>query len=132
MKLNITQRLKLDAIAERIGLNNYLSKFPQQLSGGQRQRVAIGRCLLMQRPILLLDEPFSSLDPKLKKEMHILLNEIQHEYQLTTLMVTHQLDDINSYQNRCLVIFDGQIVYDGTYSGLKQQQEIARYLGIES
>ena len=132
MKLNITQRLKLDAIAERIGLNNYLSKFPQQLSGGQRQRVAIGRCLLMQRPILLLDEPFSSLDPKLKKEMHILLNEIQHEYQLTTLMVTHQLDDINSHQNRCLVIFDGQIVYDGTYSGLKQQQEIAKYLGIES
>lgn len=129
-KLTEAQHAKLIDIAKRIGLFDYLDKYPQHLSGGQRQRVAIGRCLLMQRPILLLDEPFSSLDPKLKKEILYLVNEIQREYQLTILMVTHQFDDIDPNNNRCLVVVAGQIIFDDNFNQLKQNSKIANYLGL--
>ncbi|RKS87453.1 thiamine transport system ATP-binding protein [Orbus hercynius] len=130
LKLTAAQHEQLSIIAERIGLTSYLSAYPSQLSGGQKQRVAIGRCLLQHRPILLLDEPFSSLDPKLKKEMFELLYEIQAEYRLTILMVTHQLEDIAATNNRCLVIVEGEIAFDGHYQQLLEQKNISTYLGI--
>lgn len=130
LTLSAEQKQQLLDIASRIGLEPYLGVYPTQLSGGQRQRVAIGRCLLQHRPILLLDEPFSSLDPKLKKEMFELLYEIQQEYNLTILMVTHQLEDISLNNNRCLVVVDGQIAFDGRYDNLQNQGMIASYLGI--
>lgn len=130
MKLNAEQQLQLQHIAQRIGLSDYLSNYPHQLSGGQKQRVAIGRCLMMHRPILLLDEPFSSLDPKLKQAMFTLLSEIQQEYQLTILMVTHQIEDIKTSENRCLMIVDGKITFDGTYGQLKNNPKISAYLGL--
>ncbi|WP_392564148.1 thiamine ABC transporter ATP-binding protein ThiQ [Orbus wheelerorum] len=130
LKLTPLQQQQLMLIAKRIGLEAYLSTYPTQLSGGQKQRVAIGRCLLQHRPILLLDEPFSSLDPKLKKEMFELLYQIQQEYQLTILMVTHQLDDIATSNNRCLVIVEGKIVFDGNYQQLQSHTTIAAFLGI--
>lgn len=131
LKLTADQKQQLLTIAERIGLTTYLRSYPTQLSGGQKQRVAIGRCLLQRRPILLLDEPFSSLDPKLKKEMFILLYEIKNEYQLTILMVTHQLEDIDSNNDRCVVIEDGRIRFDGSYQQLKNNTTIAMSLGID-
>lgn len=130
MKLNAEQQLQLQHIAQRIGLSDYLSSYPHQLSGGQKQRVAIVRCLMMHRPILLLDEPFSSLDPKLKQAMFTLLFEIQQEYQLTILMVTHQIEDIKTNENRCLMIVDGKITFDGTYGQLKNNPKISAYLGL--
>jgi len=132
LKLTPAKQQQLMFIAQRIGLGAHLSSYPTQLSGGQKQRVAIGRCLLQRRPILLLDEPFSSLDPKLKKEMFELLYQIQQEYQLTILMVTHQLDDISTINNRCLVIVEGEIVFDGNYQQLLDNSTIAAYLGIDS
>lgn len=132
LKLSPQQREQLLRIASRIGLDSYLSVYPSQLSGGQKQRVAIGRCLLQHRPILLLDEPFSSLDPKLKKEMFELLYEIQQEYQLTILMVTHQLEDIDKNNCRCLVVVSGEIAFDGDYAQLVKETQIASYLGINA
>jgi len=132
LKLTPAKQQQLMFIAQRIGLGAHLSSYPTQLSGGQKQRVAIGRCLLQRRPILLLDEPFSSLDPKLKKEMFELLYQVQQEYQLTILMVTHQLDDIPAINNRCLVIVEGEIIFDGNYQQLLDNSKIAAYLGIDS
>ncbi|WP_392563062.1 thiamine ABC transporter ATP-binding protein ThiQ [Orbus sturtevantii] len=132
LKLTAAQRQQLTFIAQRIGLDDYLAAYPSQLSGGQKQRVAIGRCLLQRRPILLLDEPFSSLDPKLKKEMIELMQQIQQEYQLTVLMVTHQLDDISAVNNRCVVIVEGRIIFDGNYDHLQNNSDIAAYLGLGS
>jgi len=132
LKLTPAKQQQLMFIAQRIGLGAHLSSYPTQLSGGQKQRVAIGRCLLQRRPILLLDEPFSSLDPKLKKEMFELLYQVQQEYQLTILMVTHQLDDIPAINNRCLVIVEGEIIFDGNYQQLLDNSTIAAYLGIDS
>ncbi|XKM14500.1 thiamine ABC transporter ATP-binding protein ThiQ [Orbaceae bacterium ac157xtp] len=132
MKLKQVQKQKLIEVAQSIDLFSELKKYPDQLSGGQKQRVALGRCLLQHKPIFLLDEPFSSLDPKLKNEMFKLLNEIYHKYNLTIIMVTHQLEDIQSPTNRCFVIENGTIIYDGSFSALTkiENQSIAKSLGL--
>jgi thiamine transport system ATP-binding protein len=69
LKLSSAQNTKLEAIASTMGLDALLDRMPDQLSGGQRQRVALARCLVREQPVLLLDEPFSALDPALRQEM---------------------------------------------------------------
>ncbi|WP_318389243.1 thiamine ABC transporter ATP-binding protein ThiQ, partial [Enterobacter sp.] len=76
LKLNAAQRDKLATIAAQMGLESLLDRRPDQLSGGQRQRVALARCLVREQPVLLLDEPFSALDPALRQEMLLLVKEV--------------------------------------------------------
>lgn len=113
LKLSAEQQQSLLLLAEKIGLGECLDRLPSQLSGGQRQRVALGRCLLRSQPILLLDEPFSALDPALRSEMLTLLNHVCHQQQLTLLMVSHNLDDALRIAERTLLIVDGRVYYDG-------------------
>lgn len=65
---------KMHAIARQMGIDNLMARLPGELSGGQRQRVALARCLVREQPILLLDEPFSALDPALRQEMLTLVS----------------------------------------------------------
>ena len=67
----------------------YADSYPRELSGGQRQRVALARALVIKPPVLLLDEPLSNLDAKLREEMQFELREIQRKVGTTTIMVTH-------------------------------------------
>ncbi len=64
----------MHAIARQMGIDNLMARLPGELSGGQRQRVALARCLVREQPILLLDEPFSALDPALRQEMLTLVS----------------------------------------------------------
>ncbi|WP_392565206.1 thiamine ABC transporter ATP-binding protein ThiQ [Utexia brackfieldae] len=112
LRLSAAQQQDLADIAEKVGLDSLLQRYPDQLSGGQRQRVALARCLLQKRPILLLDEPFSSLDPALRTDMLSLVQRVCEQYQLTLLMITHNLDDAMAIAPRTLVIKQGQIVFD--------------------
>ena len=93
-KLSTDQKVQLRAAAERFELSSLLSKKAHQLSGGQQQRVALARVFLQNKPVLLLDEPFSSLDPKLRQEGMDWLKELQREQGTTILMVTHHLPEI--------------------------------------
>lgn len=93
LKLNDAQRATLTAIATQMGLEDLLDRLPGQLSGGQRQRVALARCLVREQPVLLLDEPFSALDPALRQEMLVLVNEVCQRQNLTLLMVSHSVED---------------------------------------
>lgn len=118
LKLTPGQKRSLLEIAKKMGIKNYLQHFPAQLSGGQRQRVALARSLLRRQPILLLDEPFSGLDPALRHEILQLLDDICTERQLTLLMVSHNLEDAARIAERTLLIVDGKIHYDGSTQDL--------------
>ncbi len=67
LTLNASQREKRDAIAHQMGIESLMTRLPGELSGGQRQRVALARCSVREQPVLLLDEPFSALDPALRR-----------------------------------------------------------------
>ena len=118
LRLNGAQKKRLNEIAQQVGILDYLPRLPSQLSGGQRQRAALARCLLRDHPILLLDEPFSALDPALRGEMLQLLDQVCSEQNLTLLMVSHNLDDAARIATRTLLVADGRIAYDGTTQDL--------------
>lgn len=118
LKLNHEQKLLLGQIAQQVGLEECLDRLPAQLSGGQRQRAALARCLVRSQPILLLDEPFSALDPALRNEMLQLVENVCENRQLTLLMVSHNLDDAARIAERTLLVVDGRIYYDGPTQAL--------------
>lgn len=118
LHLNGAQKKRLNEIAQQVGILDCLPRLPSQLSGGQRQRAALARCLLRDQPILLLDEPFSALDPALRGEMLQLLDQVCSEQNLTLLMVSHNLDDAARIATRTLLVADGRIAYDGTTQDL--------------
>ncbi|ORM73245.1 thiamine ABC transporter ATP-binding protein [Pantoea wallisii] len=133
LKLTRDQQQQVTHIAEQTGLQEMLTRLPGQLSGGQRQRVALARCLLRNQPVLLLDEPFSALDPALRGEMLQLVRSVCEARNITLLMVSHSLEDAQQIAARSLVIVDGRVYWDGqTASLLAGKSEAAAILGVHS
>lgn len=118
LKLNAAQRQKLENIAAQMGIIGFIDRLPGELSGGQRQRVALARCLVREQPVLLLDEPFSALDPALRQEMLALVQEVCQRQQLTMLMVSHSIEDAARIAPRSVVIAEGRILWDGATEAL--------------
>jgi thiamine transport system ATP-binding protein len=116
-----------------MGIAEFLDRLPGELSGGQRQRVALARCLVREQPILLLDEPFSALDPALRQEMLALVQDVCQRQQLTMLMVSHSIEDAARIAPRSVVIAEGRIVWDGmTEELLKGNANASSLLGISN
>jgi len=92
-----------------VHLDEYGDRYPRELSGGQRQRVALARALVIRPPVLLLDEPMSNLDAKLREEMQFELREIQRKVGTTTIMVTHDQAEAMSISDRVVVMEAGRI-----------------------
>lgn len=109
LKLTALEQDQIERVADAVGLTSFLSRLPNSLSGGQKQRVALARCLLRDKPILLLDEPFSALDPELRMEMLNLIDELCHSKNLTLLLVTHQPSELTGKVDRMLRIENGRI-----------------------
>ena len=109
LKLTALEQDQIEQVADAVGLTSFLSRLPNSLSGGQKQRVALARCLLRDKPILLLDEPFSALDPELRMEMLNLIDELCHSKNLTLLLVTHQPSELTGKVDRMLRIENGRI-----------------------
>ena len=132
LRLNDDQRHKLEVIAAQMGIAGFIDRLPGELSGGQRQRVALARCLVREQPLLLLDEPFSALDPALRQEMLALVQEVCQRQQLTMLMVSHSIEDAARIAPRSLVIAEGRILWDGATEALMSGKESASgLLGIK-
>lgn len=133
LKLNAAQREKLHHIARQMGIENLLERLPGELSGGQRQRVALARCLVREQPVLLLDEPFSALDPALRQEMLTLVGDVCRDQQLTLLMVSHSVEDAARIASRSIVVADGRIAWQGkTDELLSGQASASALLGIKA
>ncbi|MGP1628183.1 MAG: thiamine ABC transporter ATP-binding protein [Aggregatibacter segnis] len=109
LKLTALEQDQIERVADAVGLTSFLSRLPNSLSGGQKQRVALARCLLRDKPILLLDEPFSALDPELRMDMLNLIDELCHSKNLTLLLVTHQPSELTGKVERMLRIENGRI-----------------------
>ena len=109
LKLTALEQDQIERVADAVGLTSFLSRLPNSLSGGQKQRVALARCLLRDKPILLLDEPFSALDPELRLDMLNLIDELCHSKNLTLLLVTHQPSELTGKVERMLRIENGRI-----------------------
>ena len=109
LKLTALEQDQIERVADAVGLTSFLSRLPNSLSGGQKQRVALARCLLRDKPILLLDEPFSALDPELRMEMLNLIDALCHSKKLTLLLVTHQPSELTGKVDRMLRIENGRI-----------------------
>jgi glycine betaine/proline transport system ATP-binding protein len=112
----IPQKERLDramAAIERVGLKGWENYYPSSLSGGMRQRVGIARAVVMDSPILLMDEPFSGLDPLIRREMQDELIRLQEEMHKTIFFVTHDLDEAMRLGDRMAVMKNGDIVQMG-------------------
>lgn len=108
---------KILNMLERVGLKDKAQSYPVNLSGGEAQRVAIARAFLYKSDILLMDEPFASLDIKLKKQIIELFFEIWREDGRTVLAVTHDVDEAAAIAQRVMVLSKGEIVSDFTPEG---------------
>ena len=103
--------LRLQAILQRLGLPaDVLAKFPHQISGGQARRVGVARALVMQPEIIIADEPTAGLDVSVQGELLNLLLDLQQEFRLTYLLVSHNLNVIRRVTGRTAVMYLGQIV----------------------
>ena len=123
---NVAFPLRLRKVAKRavrervaevltlVELGGLGERYPHQLSGGQQQRVALARAIAYSPKVLLLDEPFSSLDAKLRERARDWLRELQHTLGLTTVFVTHDQQEALSMSDRILVMNDGRIIRDDT------------------
>ena len=99
---------------ELVNMQGFEKKYPGQLSGGQQQRVAIARALLLKPSVLLLDEPFSALDAKIRAQMREELKKIQEELKITVVFVTHDQEEAMALSHRIVVMNKGVIEQIGT------------------
>ena len=111
LKLDPQQRERVDEALARVGLSDFKARKATDLSGGERQRIAIARALVRDKPVLLLDEPFTALGPALRRDMLDLIMEIQKERKLTVLMVTHQPEDARYAASRIAFVQNGRIAH---------------------
>jgi ABC-type Fe3+/spermidine/putrescine transport system ATPase subunit len=119
----------------RVGLAGLEKRMPSELSGGQQQRVSLARALVTRPNVLLMDEPFSALDPGLREEMRELLSELHREIGMTILFVTHDQEEAFLLADRIGVMKEGRLLQVGKPRELfdrPQSLEVARFLGAKN
>jgi iron(III) transport system ATP-binding protein len=124
---------RVDWALDLVGLLDLAQRRPSQLSGGQQQRVALARTIVIEPQVLLLDEPLSNLDAKLRVQMRLELRQLQKKLSLTTIFVTHDQEEANTTSDRIAVINDGIIQQIGTPIELYDNPAnlfVAKFLGV--
>lgn len=127
-----TQKLVLDVL-DLVKLSGFEDRMPDQLSGGQQQRVALARALVMEPKVLLLDEPLSNLDAKLRESMRFEIVELQKRLSMTVVYVTHDQVEAMSMSDRIVVIHEGIIKQIGSPKEIYQKpvnQFVAGFIGM--
>jgi len=123
---------KTDAFMSLMKISEYADRLPEKLSGGQQQRVALARALAIEPEVLLMDEPLSNLDAKLRVEMRTVIKEIQNRLGITTVYVTHDQEEAMAVSDRIAVMNLGVIQQIGTPKALYQRPSnkfVATFIG---
>ncbi len=122
-------------VLDLVGLGALAKRYPRQLSGGQQQRVALARALAFEPSVLLLDEPLSNLDAKLRAEMRLELKRIQRQTGVTTLLVTHDQEEALTLSDDIVIMNEGLVVASGAPRAIWSQPRhefVAGFLGVEN
>lgn len=128
---SIEQVIEFNELVELLELTELLDKRPKYLSGGEKQRVAIGRALLSSPKLLLMDEPFSSLDVKLRRQIIPYLIKINQKFKIPMLVVSHDLPDLLSLTRELFLIKDGKVLGHGNYLNLIEEENMLEIMRPE-
>ena len=127
---------RLEVLAEVIGLErNLLELYPAQLSGGQRQRVGLMRALMLDPPVLLLDEPLGALDPISRAELQVQLTRVFRELRKTVVLVTHDVREAFVLGSTITLLNRGRVVQQGTFADLARRPAepfVAEFLNAQT
>ena len=126
---------KADEILKLVKIDQYADRMPTQLSGGQQQRVALARAIVIEPEVLLMDEPLSNLDAKLRVEMRNVIKQIQHQIGITTVYVTHDQEEALAISDRIAVMNGGVIQQVGTPKHIYQRpanEFVSTFIGLSN
>ena len=126
---------RADEILKLVKIDDYANRMPTQLSGGQQQRVALARAIVIQPEVLLMDEPLSNLDAKLRVEMRNVIKRIQRQVGITTVYVTHDQEEALAISDRIAVMHGGVIQQIGTPKHIYQRpanEFVSSFIGLSN
>ena len=113
LRLSEAEQGLVDETLSAVGLDGFANRRPGEMSGGQRQRVALARALVSHRPLLLLDEPFSSLDPGLRRGMIRLVDSLRHRRGITVVMTIHTPEEVVGIADQMAFVTEGRVIATG-------------------
>ena len=130
----VRTRIDAEPWLEKLGISGIADKYPSQISGGQRQRTAIARTLALHPDVLLMDEPFSSLDTMTREDLQFLTLELCHENQITMVLVTHSIEEAAVLGKRVLLLgstpHTQPVIFENPQSGNPEFQRSGEYQQI--
>lgn len=131
----VNQKSRCAELLSLLELTDFANRYPHQLSGGQQQRVAIARALAPQPSLLLLDEPFSNIDARLRHELMIEIRQLLKRLDMTAIFVTHNKDEVFAFADKIAVMHQGKILQVGSPTKVCQQPsnwQVADFLQLGS
>jgi len=132
---NIEQQTRLAHLVELLELTELTPRFPHQLSGGQQQRVAIARALAPRPKLLLLDEPFSNIDARLRNELMLAMRSLLKKLNISAIFVTHNKDEVFTFADKIALMHQGKLLQVGSPTQVCQQPnswQVADFLQLGS
>ena len=126
----ITRRVKRAMKMVDLDYDTYKDKSPFDLSGGQKRRVAIAGVIAMEPKVLILDEPIAGLDPKGRDDILNQIRKLHDDYKITTIMISHSMEDVAKVADRVVVMNHGSIVLDGKVSDVFKEVDVLEDIGL--
>jgi phospholipid/cholesterol/gamma-HCH transport system ATP-binding protein len=115
--------MQVEEVLEAVGLKDKINNMPSDLSGGQKKRIGIARTLILKPEIMLYDEPTSGLDPITSIEINDLINEVQHKYKTSSIIITHDLTCAKAVGNRIAIMMDGKFLEVGNFDKVFESKD---------
>lgn len=114
---------KVEGVLDAVGLLDAIDKMPSDLSGGMRKRVGLARTLIVNPEIMLYDEPTTGLDPITSREISELINRLQRKYEISSIIITHDMECARITADRILVMNEGEYIAEGSYKELEKSKD---------